>query len=143
MCHAGVMFACRTAHRMGSIAPTKSNVIGGGAMKSAVGTGLVCASVLAACAAVSTMTSEARAQTVFTTIQAFGDSYADTGNLFKILHTPNPPQYPTGRFSGGTNFVDTTSALLGIPQNNFAIGGAMSGTTNTVAPGLPGFTQEW
>src|SRR6202011_2186313 len=86
---------------------------------------------------------EARAQTVFTTIQAFGDSYADTGNLFKIIGIPNPPTYPTGRFSGGTNFVDTTSALLGIPQNNFAIGGAKTGTTNTVAPGLPGFTQEW
>lgn len=86
---------------------------------------------------------QAAAQTVFTTIQAFGDSYADTGNLFKILGTPNPPQYPTGRFSGGTNFVDTTSALLGIPQNNFAIGGAQSGTTNVVGPGIPGFAQEW
>jgi outer membrane lipase/esterase len=91
---------------------------------------------------------EARAQTVFTTIQAFGDSYADTGNLFKILGVPNPAIYPTGRFSGGTNFVDTTSALLGIPQNNFAIGGAETGsfTTangNTVAPFLPGFTDEW
>jgi outer membrane lipase/esterase len=85
----------------------------------------------------------ANAQTVFTTIQAFGDSYADTGNLFKILGTPNPPQYPTGRFSGGTNFVDTTSSLLGIPQNNFAIGGATSGPTNVVGPGIPGFTQEW
>jgi phospholipase/lecithinase/hemolysin/uncharacterized protein YhjY with autotransporter beta-barrel domain len=98
---------------------------------------------MAACTALLTMTGEARAQTVFSTIQAFGDSYADTGNLFKILGTPNPPQYPTGRFSGGTNFVDTTSALLGIPQANYAIGGAKTGTTNTVAPGLPGFTQEW
>ena len=85
----------------------------------------------------------ASAQTVFSTIQAFGDSYADTGNLFKILGTPNPPQYPTGRFSGGTNFVDTTSSLLGIPQNNFAIGGATTGPTNVVGPGIPGFTQEW
>ena len=56
---------------------------------------------------------------------------------------PNPPQYPTGRFSGGTNFVDTTSTLLGIPQANFAIGGATTGTTNVVGPGIPGFTQEW
>jgi phospholipase/lecithinase/hemolysin/uncharacterized protein YhjY with autotransporter beta-barrel domain len=112
-------------------------------MKSAVSTGLVCASIMVVGAAFLPMIGEARAQTVFTTIQAFGDSYADTGNLFKISHVPNPPQYPTGRFSGGTNFVDTTSALLGIPQNNFAIGGAKTGTTNTVAPGLPGFTQEW
>lgn len=89
------------------------------------------------------MIGEAGAQTTFGTIQAFGDSYADTGNLFKILGVPNPVQYPTGRFSGGTNFVDTTSSLLGIPQNNFAIGGAKTGTTNTVAPGVPGFAQEW
>ena len=84
---------------------------------------------------------EAKAQTTFSTIQAFGDSYADTGNLIKIIG----PQalYPTGRFSGGTNFVDTTSALLGIPQNNFAIGGATSGPTNVVGPGIPGFQQEW
>ncbi|MGB8400696.1 autotransporter domain-containing protein [Bradyrhizobium sp.] len=83
----------------------------------------------------------ATAQTVFTTIQAFGDSYADTGNLFTIIGPS--PAYPTGRFSGGTNFVDTTSLLLGIPQNNFAIGGAQTGSTNTVAPGIPGFAQEW
>ena len=86
---------------------------------------------------------QAAAQTVFTTIQAFGDSYADNGNLFRILGVPNPAAYPTGRFSGGTNFVDTTSALLGIPQANFAIGGAKTGTDNTVGPGIPGFTQEW
>ena len=109
-------------------------------MKSTRNTGLVCASLLAASAALLPI-GEARAQTTFGAIQAFGDSYADTGNLIKLIG----PQalYPTGRFSGGTNFVDTTSSLLGIPQNNFAIGGAKTGTTNTVAPGLPGFTQEW
>src|ERR1700704_6903586 len=109
-------------------------------MTSTRNAGLVCASMLAASAALLPL-SEAKAQTVFGTIQAFGDSYADTGNLIKIIG----PQaiYPTGRFSGGTNFVDTTSALLGIPQNNFAIGGATTGPTNVVAPGIPGFTQEW
>lgn len=99
--------------------------------------------VVAAGATLFPLGDEAAAQTVFTTIQAFGDSYADTGNLFKILGVANPPQYPTGRFSGGTNFVDTTSSLLGISQNNFAIGGAKTDTTNTVGPGIPGFTQEW
>src|SRR5689334_8029605 len=96
---------------------------------------------LATAGAVALPLSAAHAQTVFTTIQAFGDSYADTGNLFKLVGPS--PFYPTGRFSGGTNFVDTTSLLLGIPQANFAIGGAQTGTTNTVAPGLPGFAQEW
>src|SRR3954467_1059006 len=107
-------------------------------MTSARKTGLLCTSILASALVLS---GQASAQTTFTTIQAFGDSYADTGNLVKIIG----PQalYPTGRFSGGTNFVDTTSSLLGIPQNNFAIGGATSGPTNVVAPGIPGFTQEW
>src|SRR5947209_8525184 len=108
-------------------------------MNSARKSGLLCTSILAS--ALLLPGGQASAQTVFTTIQAFGDSYADTGNLIKIIG----PQalYPTGRFSGGTNFVDTTSALLGIPQNNFAIGGATSGSTNVVAPGIPGFAQEW
>src|ERR1700710_2061406 len=111
-----------------------------GQMTSTRNTGLVCASLLAASAALLPI-DEARAQTTFGVIQAFGDSYADTGNLIKIIG----PQaiYPTGRFSGGTNFVDTTSSLLGIPQNNFAIGGATTGPTNVVGPGIPGFTQEW
>src|ERR1700704_3022925 len=112
-------------------------------MTSTRNAGLVCASMLAS-AAVLPMIGEAKAQTTFGAIQAFGDSYADTGNLVKIIG----PQalYPTGRFSGGTNFVDTTSSLLGIPQNNFAIGGATSGSINVVAPtnpAIPGFTQEW
>jgi outer membrane lipase/esterase len=111
-------------------------------MKTGTKSALLCALVTAG-AAFSPLGGQAVAQTVFTTIQAFGDSYADTGNLFKILGVPNPVQYPTGRFSGGTNFIDTTSLLLGIPQNNFAIGGAKTDTTNTVAPGIPGFTQEW
>src|SRR5437763_13245417 len=108
-------------------------------MTSARKTGLLCTSILAS--ALVLPLGQASAQTVFTTIQAFGDSYADTGNLIKIIG----PQalYPTGRFSGGTNFVDTTSSLLGISQNNFAIGGATTGTTNVVGPGIPGFTQEW
>src|SRR5713226_10434124 len=108
-------------------------------MKSAGSRGLVCASIMVASAALLPMTGEARAQTVFTTIQAFGDSYADIGNAFRLAGVPNPAAYPTGRFSGGTNFIDTTSALLGIPQGNFAIGGATSGTANVPNSG---FTQQ-
>jgi len=88
------------------------------------------------------VTGEARAQVAFTGIQAFGDSYADIGNLFKLTHGVGQfPVYPTGRFSGGTNFVDTTSALLGIPQVNFAIGGAKT-TGNTILGPTGGFLQE-
>jgi phospholipase/lecithinase/hemolysin/uncharacterized protein YhjY with autotransporter beta-barrel domain len=82
------------------------------------------------------------AQSPFSAVYGFGDSYADIGNLFRITHTFSPV-YPTGRFSGGTNFVDTMSLLLGVPQANFAIGGATTGATNVVGPGIPGFFQEW
>ena len=77
----------------------------------------------------------------FSSIQAFGDSYVDIGNLFALV---GPSAfYPTGRFSGGTNFIDTASALLGIPQANYAYGGAQAGSTNVAGPGLPGFAQQW
>jgi outer membrane lipase/esterase len=115
-------------------------------MKSAGSKGLVCASMMLAGAALLPMNGEARAQVAFTRIQAFGDSYADTGNLKNILtglglwNFPNTVLYPTGRFSGGTNFVDTTSTLLGIPQLNFAIGGAMTNGNVVLGP-TGGFLQ--
>jgi outer membrane lipase/esterase len=95
-------------------------------MKSRNIKGLLGVSIVAACATGLPLADQAKAQTVFTTIQAFGDSYADTGNLFRAIGPS--PIYPTGRFSGGTNFVDTTSMLLGIPQANFAVGGAKVAT---------------
>ena len=67
-------------------------------------------------------------------IVAFGDSYADTGNAFALGYA-NPGAlaiYPTGRFSGGTNYIDTLSDLLGVPVYNYAIGGALAGTNNTL-----------
>ena len=80
-------------------------------------------------------------------IVAFGDSYADDGNLFQILGPATPPQalllYPTGRFSGGTNYIDTLGNLLNAPIDNFAIGGALTNNTNTNGVGLPGFVTEW
>jgi outer membrane autotransporter protein len=77
-------------------------------------------------------------------IVAFGDSYADDGNFFEILgFNPAPAVYPTGRFSGGTNYVDTLSELLSAPVDNYAIGGALTDNTNTNGPGLPGFATEY
>src|SRR5215831_15228951 len=111
----------------------------GATMKPVCRAVLFCVSILLASGV---LAGQATAQTAFTRIQAFGDSYADIGNLFKITGGIGQfPLYPTGRFSGGTNFVDTTSALLGIPQLNFAIGGAKT-SGNTVLGACCGFDQE-
>jgi outer membrane autotransporter protein len=84
----------------------------------------------------------AEAQTV-TRIVAFGDSYADDGNLFQLLGVPLPAPYPRGRFSDSTNFVDTMAQILQVPVDNFAIGGAFTGNGNINGPGIPGFVTEY
>ncbi|MFL6769665.1 MAG: autotransporter domain-containing protein [Sphingomicrobium sp.] len=76
-------------------------------------------------------------------IVAFGDSYADDGNLFQILGIVPPAPYSTGRFSGGTNYIDTLGQLTNSSIENFAIGGALTDNTNTNGVGLPGFITEW
>ena len=99
--------------------------------------------VSAAAFGLASLTSAPASAQMFSALRAFGDSYVDNGNLWKLLPPGSQlPLYPTGRFSGGTNYVDTLSGLLGVGQINYAYGGAMTGLTNTVAPGLPGFTQE-
>ena len=99
---------------------------------------LLCAAALAA----GLWSAPASAQRV-KRIVAFGDSYADTGNLFKLLGIAPPSVYNTGRFSGGTNFVDTMSQLLAVPDDNFAIGGAFTNNGNINGPGIPGFVTEY
>lgn len=76
-------------------------------------------------------------------IVVFGDSYADTGNFFRLVGV-NPLTtsiYTTGRFSGGSNYIDSLSQTLQVPVYNFAIGGARTNNTNQTA-GAPGFTFE-
>ncbi len=66
------------------------------------------------------------------TISAFGDSYADEGNAFQLGYA-NPQAlavYPTGRFSGGSNYIDSLAQILNVGQSNFAIGGAFGGSNN-------------
>lgn len=110
--------------------------------KRSIGRAMLCASA----AALVLTASPAAAQRI-DEIYAFGDSYADDGNLFQILGPLTPADalqvYPTGRFSGGTNYIDTLSQLLDAPVYNFAIGGALAGNTNTNGPGIPGFATEY
>ena len=77
-------------------------------------------------------------------IVAFGDSYADDGNAFQLggIDPLTTQIYTTGRFSGGTNYIDTLADLLGASIENFAIGGAKTDNTNTGSPFLPGFQFE-
>ena len=90
---------------------------------------LFAASLLAASAL--TFATPAQAQRV-DRIVAFGDSYADTGNAFRLGYS-NPGAlsvYSTGRWSGGSNYIDTLAQILDVPVQNFAIGGAFGGTNS-------------
>jgi outer membrane lipase/esterase len=76
-------------------------------------------------------------------IVVFGDSYADTGNALRLagINPISTQVYTTGRFSGGSNYVDTLSDILQVQQFNFAIGGARTNNGNQ-STGLPGLTFE-
>lgn len=97
---------------------------------------------LAAATALTAFAAPAAAQQV-DRIVTVGDSYADDGNAFQLagINPSTTVVYTTGRFSGGTNYVDTLSEILQVPVENFAIGGARSDNTNTT-PGLPGLVFE-
>ena len=94
---------------------------------------LVSVSVLALAA----LPSPAAAQQI-DRIVAFGDSYADTGiGTSVMLSDPLAPPplkgllsqlYSTGRFSGGTVYVDTLADILNVPVENYAVAGAVAGT---------------
>lgn len=77
-------------------------------------------------------------------IVTFGDSYADDGNFFELagINPATTGAYTTGRFSGGTNYVDTLGQILNVPIENFAIGGARAGIGNQSNPFSWGFTYE-
>lgn len=98
---------------------------------------LACASLLS----IATVPSAATAQQIKRII-VFGDSYADTGNALRLagINPITTQIYTTGRFSGGSNYVDTLSSILQVRQFNFAIGGAS--TTGNGSVGLPGFPFE-
>ncbi len=101
---------------------------------------------LAAATALTAFAAPASAQQI-DRIVAFGDSYADTGNFFQFVSinplTGTGGAYTTGRFSGGTNYIDTLAQILNVPVDNFAIGGALTTQFNTnTGPNL-GFPTEY
>jgi outer membrane lipase/esterase len=78
----------------------------------------------------------------FTKNVGFGDSYVDTGTIVSLLGPPYTTYYPTGRFSGGTNFLDTMSTLLNAKQENYALGGATTGILGINGISGLGFANE-
>jgi outer membrane lipase/esterase len=80
-------------------------------------------------------------------VTTFGDSLSDNGNAFQSTGgtVPPSPPYFNGRFSNGPVWVEGFPAELKLPagaSNNFAFGGATSGTANTVNNALPGLTTQ-
>ena len=80
----------------------------------------------------------------FSAIPAFGDSLTDTGNLYRLTGGYPAP----GRFCDGPLWVEYLAADLGmtyIPEDNYAVGGATTGTSNfNDRPGhkFPGVLDE-
>jgi phospholipase/lecithinase/hemolysin len=80
-------------------------------------------------------------------IYVFGDSFSDTGNVFNTTSGIIPPSltYSNGRFSNGPIWVDYLASDLRLTlnlKNNFAFGGATTGTQNIGLPSLPGLQQQ-
>lgn len=76
----------------------------------------------------------------FTQLIAFGDSLSDSGNLFAATGGAIPPSPPyfNGRFSNGPVWVELLAAELGVPLQDYAFGGALTGRTNLFDdPGIP------
>ncbi|MUG98870.1 GDSL family lipase [Scytonema sp. UIC 10036] len=91
----------------------------------------------------------------FDVLYVFGDSLSDIGNAFDATKkatgegSPPSPPYFQGHFSNGLVWVEYLALFLGLTANrstNFAIGGANTGSANTMIPdnplNLPGLQQQ-
>ncbi len=83
-------------------------------------------------------------------VVAFGDSLADNGNLYALIHYPPSPPYYQGRGSNGPVAVEYLADHLRAPLMDFAVYGATSGAGNlidggtpTTSNGLPGVLAEY
>jgi phospholipase/lecithinase/hemolysin len=72
----------------------------------------------------------------YTSIEAIGDSLSDNGNLYALTQAylgtgvPVSPPYYNGRFSNGPVAVEVMASTLGLKLDDYAYGGAQTGTTN-------------
>lgn len=72
----------------------------------------------------------------YTKIEAFGDSLSDNGNLYALTQAkigvglPVSPPYYDGRFSNGPVAVEIMAADMGLHLDDYAYGGAKTGTGN-------------
>ncbi len=85
--------------------------------------------------------------TIADRITIFGDSLVDNGNTFKATggKLPPSPPYFGGRFTNGQVWVESFATDLKLPLtaiNNFSMGGATSGSLNTIDPNLSGLKTQ-
>ncbi|MEP0748498.1 MULTISPECIES: SGNH/GDSL hydrolase family protein [unclassified Coleofasciculus] len=77
----------------------------------------------------------------FNQIYVFGDSLSDVGNVLQATngqYPPNPP-YFQGRYSNGPVWADYLASKLKLKsstETNFAYGGATTGNSRQITPGL-------
>jgi outer membrane lipase/esterase len=75
----------------------------------------------------------------YSTVYVFGDSLSDRGRIPELLTPPSflapwpKPPYFGGRFTNGPTWAELLPGLIGVapnPGQNFAVGGALTNTTN-------------
>lgn len=77
----------------------------------------------------------------FPQIYVFGDSLSDIGNVYQATNGDRPPSPPyfKGRYSNGPVWVEYLASRLKLSSNlvnNFAYGGAKTGDSQQLPPGL-------
>ena len=81
-------------------------------------------------------------------LYVFGDSLSDMGMVFRMtggMYPPNPTYYK-GRYSNGRVWVEYLAERLKLPSErvtNFAYGGATTGSSSIVVPGLLAQVQSF
>jgi len=103
---------------------------------------------LALAALAASLACNAAPASAYTAIYSFGDSLSDVGNVYNLSGGTLPiSPYYMGRFSNGPNWLDDLAPKLGFGPvtasfpptfgNDFAIGGAQTGTTSVNNPSSP------